>query len=217
MERPHFAGSAADLAAARAAVQLPVLRKDFTVDPRDVCDARLMGADCVLLIVAALDDSELVELLDLAARLELDALVEIVAVLYPTHRIEPQAFEKAVNQFDLLVRDRRIIILGIKYQSKHSCQNGVRFLLGAVQQMHLKIEPLALNGVLGLRMEMELVRVELRRLGTEERLRIVGREEVIVIQRIGGRGGDVLRGFGAWIDQHLDRALVNLPLDFGRI
>jgi hypothetical protein len=56
---PHFGGSADDLRAARAAVSLPVLRKDFTVGVRDVVDARLMGADCVLLIAAALDDDEL--------------------------------------------------------------------------------------------------------------------------------------------------------------
>ena len=61
-DEDHFGGSAADLAAARAAVGLPVLRKDFTVSANDVCDARLMGADCVLLIVAALDDAELAEL-----------------------------------------------------------------------------------------------------------------------------------------------------------
>ncbi|MCU1354361.1 MAG: trpC, partial [Acidimicrobiales bacterium] len=54
-----FGGSADDLRAARAATELPVIRKDFTVVPHDVCDARLMGADCVLLIAAALDDSEL--------------------------------------------------------------------------------------------------------------------------------------------------------------
>jgi len=72
-----FGGSAADLAAARAAVGLPVLRKDFTVSPNDVCDARLMGADCVLLIVAALDDVELRDFSSLAAEIGLDVLVEI--------------------------------------------------------------------------------------------------------------------------------------------
>jgi indole-3-glycerol phosphate synthase len=73
---PHFGGSPADLAAARAAVELPVLRKDFTVGAVDVLDARLMGADAVLLIVAALSDGELAELDGLAAEAGLDALVE---------------------------------------------------------------------------------------------------------------------------------------------
>ena len=61
------AGRPADLAAARAACDLPVLRKDFTVGPADVCDARLMGADAVLLIAAALSPDELAELVGLAA------------------------------------------------------------------------------------------------------------------------------------------------------
>lgn len=73
----HFGGSADDLTAARAACALPVLRKDFTVDARDVCDARLMGADCVLLIAAALDPGELREFHALAVDLGLDALVEV--------------------------------------------------------------------------------------------------------------------------------------------
>ena len=73
----HFGGSPDDLAATRAAVGVPVLRKDFTVDARDVCDARLMGADAVLLIAAALDDAELTDFHALAAEVGLDALVEI--------------------------------------------------------------------------------------------------------------------------------------------
>ena len=71
-----FGGSAADLQAARAAAPLPVLRKDFTVSPRDVADARLMGADCVLIIVAALSESEVKEFCALSSSLGLDALVE---------------------------------------------------------------------------------------------------------------------------------------------
>lgn len=72
-----FGGSSGDLVAARSAVALPVLRKDFTVTPADIYDARLMGADAVLLIVAALDDEELTDLLGLAADVGLDALVEV--------------------------------------------------------------------------------------------------------------------------------------------
>jgi indole-3-glycerol phosphate synthase len=71
-----FGGSADDLQAARSVVALPVLRKDFTVSPHDVCDARLMGADCLLLIVAALDPVELRSLHSLAVDLGLDVLVE---------------------------------------------------------------------------------------------------------------------------------------------
>jgi indole-3-glycerol phosphate synthase len=72
-----FGGSPADLGAARAATALPVLRKDFTVGAVDVCDARIMGADAVLLIAAALDDDELGELHTLALDVGLDALVEV--------------------------------------------------------------------------------------------------------------------------------------------
>ena len=72
-----FAGSAQDLMAAREATALPVLRKDFTVSSLDVCDARLMGADCVLLIVAALTEAELGEFAFLADRLGIDVLFEI--------------------------------------------------------------------------------------------------------------------------------------------
>jgi len=72
-----FGGSAGDLAAARQASGLPVLRKDFTVQEADIFDARLMGADAVLLIVAALDDNELRRCAARADELGLAALVEV--------------------------------------------------------------------------------------------------------------------------------------------
>jgi indole-3-glycerol phosphate synthase len=72
-----FGGSPDDLRVARDAVGVPVLRKDFTVSAHDVCDARLMGADAVLLIAAALDDSELEEFHSLAGQVGIDALVEV--------------------------------------------------------------------------------------------------------------------------------------------
>jgi indole-3-glycerol phosphate synthase len=72
-----FGGSSADLTAARQASGLPVLRKDFTVQEADVVDARLMGADAVLLIVAALDDDTLRRAAARADELGLAALVEV--------------------------------------------------------------------------------------------------------------------------------------------
>jgi indole-3-glycerol phosphate synthase len=73
----YFQGSDGDLVAARAACALPVLRKDFTIDPYQVFEARALGADCILLIVACLDDVRLGELAALAAELGLDVLTEV--------------------------------------------------------------------------------------------------------------------------------------------
>lgn len=72
-----FQGSEAFLQQARAACPLPVLRKDFTIDPYQVYEARVIGADAILLIVAALGDAELLEMALIAAELDLDVLVEV--------------------------------------------------------------------------------------------------------------------------------------------
>ena len=72
-----FGGSVDDFKSARGAVDLPVLRKDFTVSLNDICDAKLMNADCILLIVAALNKVELAEFHNFALELGLDVLVEI--------------------------------------------------------------------------------------------------------------------------------------------
>lgn len=97
-----FGGSADDLAEARSAVDLPVLRKDFTVGPADVCDARLMGADAVLLIVAALAPGEIGDLLRTARSLGLDALVEVHDEAEAEVALDAGAELIGVNQRDLV-------------------------------------------------------------------------------------------------------------------
>ena len=72
-----FQGSDEYLQQARAACELPILRKDFIIDPYQIYEARLIGADCILLIVAALGDPLMRELAQLATELQLDVLVEV--------------------------------------------------------------------------------------------------------------------------------------------
>jgi indole-3-glycerol phosphate synthase len=76
-DMPYFGGHDDDLRIARAAVPLPALRKDFMIDPYQIAESRALGADCILLIVAALDDAQLAELLSEARRWEMDALIEV--------------------------------------------------------------------------------------------------------------------------------------------
>ena len=74
---PYFQGADEYLVAARAAVGLPVLRKDFTLDPYQVVESRVLGADCVLLIMAAIDDDQARELENAASEFSMDVLVEV--------------------------------------------------------------------------------------------------------------------------------------------
>jgi indole-3-glycerol phosphate synthase len=96
-----FGGSADDLRATRRACELPVLRKDFTVVESDVYDARAMGADALLLIVAALDDHELANFRALASELGLDVLVEAHDEAEVERALEAGADLVGVNQRDL--------------------------------------------------------------------------------------------------------------------
>jgi indole-3-glycerol phosphate synthase len=76
-DEAHFGGSLSDLTEARAACELPLLQKDFIVDRYQLYEAALVGADAILLIVAALDRDRLAELHDEARSLDLDCLVEV--------------------------------------------------------------------------------------------------------------------------------------------
>ncbi len=101
-DEEFFGGSVADLQAARAAGSLPVLRKDFTVSLHDVAEARIMGADCVLLIAAALTAAELAEMHELAIGLGLDVLVEIHDEAELEVAVAADATLIGVNQRDLV-------------------------------------------------------------------------------------------------------------------
>ena len=74
---PYFQGSDIDLKEARSNISLPVLRKDFMIDPYQIIESRALGADCVLLIMAILDDIQAKELKDTATSLGIDVLVEV--------------------------------------------------------------------------------------------------------------------------------------------
>jgi indole-3-glycerol phosphate synthase len=101
-DQEFFGGSVADLQLARGACGLPVLRKDFTVSEHDVVDARLMGADCVLLIAAVLEPAELIAYHQLAVEIGLDVLVEIHDELELDVALAAGATLVGVNQRDLV-------------------------------------------------------------------------------------------------------------------
>ena len=127
----HFGGSVDDLRVARAACSLPVIRKDFTVSERDVLDTRIMGADCVLLIAAALEPAQLAAFHALAIDIGLDVLVEIHDEAELEHALAAEATLIGVNQRDLVTfqvdHERAVRMAGvIPDQAVKVAESGVR-------------------------------------------------------------------------------------------
>ncbi len=97
----YFQGSLDDLRAVRAAVDLPVLRKDFIIDEAQIFEAGAAGADAILLIVAALDQPRLVDLLAVASACQLDVLVEVHSMRELDRALETEASIIGINNRDL--------------------------------------------------------------------------------------------------------------------
>ena len=104
-EQRRFGGSLADLDAVRAAVDIPVLRKDFIVTPYQIHEARAHGADLVLLIVAALEQNVLVSLLERTRSLGMEALVETHSRLEALRALDAGASIIGVNARNLKTRE----------------------------------------------------------------------------------------------------------------
>ena len=100
-DEPFFGGTLLDLSRARAAVDVPILRKDFVVDEYQIAEARAAGADAVLLIVAALDDATLRALFAACARWGVEALVETHDATEATRAVDLGASIIGVNHRDL--------------------------------------------------------------------------------------------------------------------
>jgi indole-3-glycerol phosphate synthase len=130
-EQRRFGGSLADLAAVRAAVDIPILRKDFVVSPYQVHEARAFGADLVLLIVAALEQNALESLLDRVQSLGMTPLVEVHTEEEADRALEAGAKLIGVNARDLhtLEVDRGVfgrIAPGLPMDVMRVAESGVR-------------------------------------------------------------------------------------------
>jgi indole-3-glycerol phosphate synthase len=130
-EGRRFSGSLADLDAVRAAVHIPVLRKDFIISPYQVHESRAHGADVVLLIVAALEQNVLVSLLDRIESLGMTALVEVHTAEEADRALEAGATLIGVNARDLhtLQVDREVfgrIAPGLPGEVLRVAESGVR-------------------------------------------------------------------------------------------
>ena len=135
-----FQGGNAYLQEARAACALPVIRKDFLIDPYQVVEARAIGADCVLLIAACLDDGQLVELAQVAREQGLDVLIEV-------H--DGAELERALKHLDTP-------LLGINNRNLHTFEVSLQTTLDLLPRIPQDRLVVTESGILG-RADVELM------------------------------------------------------------
>jgi indole-3-glycerol phosphate synthase len=130
-DEEFFEGSLEDLARVRKSVELPLLRKDFTVSENDVLDAADAGAGAVLLIVAALSDAELISFLEVAEAVGVDALVEVHDEDEAQRALNAGARIIGINQRDLRTFDvdsdrAEKVIASLPRDTLTVCESGIR-------------------------------------------------------------------------------------------
>lgn len=143
-DAPYFQGHEDYLVAARAACALPVLRKDFMVDPWQVLEARAIGADAILLIVAALDDGPMAEMEAAALELGMDVLIEVhdAAEMERAARLRSRLI--GVNNRDL--RDFSVDFART-YELISHAPEGCTFVAESGLSSHADLEAMAAHGV----------------------------------------------------------------------
>lgn len=154
-DQQFFQGSIQDLQAVRQAIDLPVLRKDFIIDEMQILEARLAGADAVLLIVAALEGKTLQRLSAFAKSLDLDVLIEI-------HEAEELAPALAANPSVLGINNRSLHTFAVSLQTTVDIMNqvpaGVPTLAESGIQAARDAQQMAHCGVMGLLVGESLMR-----------------------------------------------------------
>ena len=156
-DAPHFQGHEDYLAAARAACALPVLRKDFMLDPWQVAEARAIGADAILIIVAALGDGAMAEIEAAAVERGMDVLIEVhdAAELDRALRLETRLI--GVNNRDL--RDFSVDFART-YELVGSAPPGCTFVAESGLRDHADLAAMAMHGVRAFLVGESLMRAE---------------------------------------------------------
>lgn len=154
-DQPYFHGSDNDFLAVRNAVSIPLLRKDFIIDPYQIYETRAMGADCLLLIVSALNDNDLTTFYTIARSLDLDVLIEV----HDTDELERALMIKP----DMIgINNRNLKNMRVDLQSSHHLLPKIPNTLVKISESGIKnkqhIDDLIVSGAHGFLIGESLMR-----------------------------------------------------------